>query len=240
MINEVFSKYQTVYWATIIEDGWKDLAYYSPEPVLTSIVKDRENDALHLKCPAVKDFFKNTFLVRSPVDVSFKFNSGFVSPVSKDHKLFKSFIYQQNEQRDSRQIYPSFQLTMNYLFYSKQPVRFEQLPALLSHNELTNNTKLIPGTFDISKWIRPISVGYEVTDEKRIITIKRGDPLFYFRLLPENGKTVKLERKMVDYNIKSMADACSKLKEGVRGLSLKENYEIASWRIKEFWRKHND
>ena len=57
-------------------------------------------------------------------------------------------------------------------------LELSQLPAYLHPNQFTRNSVIIPGTFNIGKWPRPLDVAFYLLDK---IEIKEGEPLYYIK-----------------------------------------------------------
>lgn len=223
-------KNDIVYWTIHYEYNEfhnKDLYYFEPEPAYKEIADGRSKTTQFFRCPAFKEYYKNTYLIKCPIDCSISFDDGTVS-MSPNNGLFD--VYQTNENDK----FSFYQLKINYIFYSKNDIEMEVLP-------LNFNTKpsigLIPGIFNISKWIRPVSFGFEVYDKKSTIEFKRGEPLYYVRFRTKSKLPVKMERKEFDANVLDISLSCSTLKHVFRNNSLQENYEMAKWKIQSFWKK---
>ena len=76
--------------------------------------------------------------------------------------------------------YPEIQLRLNYMFWTNEKdVWVEQIPhPLLSRHGF----ELVPGTFPISEWHRPLVVGLKVLDTCLKLMIKKDTTLYYFIL----------------------------------------------------------
>lgn len=219
-----------VYWSVFngsldVKMSWVNIALSDPEPAYKSLVSSRNKDVIYFKCPAVQDYFKNTFVVRSPVDITISIDNGCVRTHEYDQKFFDIFINSKTNNGIDR--YETIIFAIDYLFYSDEPCLVEQLPAFMEDSALQRSIRIIPGTFDISKWIRPLQCSFEVIDPSSPIVIKRGDPLFYVRLIPKDNSKVTLERVNVDSNLHQVVTSCLTLKSVITNNSLKQNYEMA-------------
>jgi len=226
----------TVYWTSFagknsdisMASQFQHGLFFEPEPVLKHIVSERNKDVRYLKCPAVKDYYKNTFVIRSPIDLSFEIKRNemdvrYCVTHNYDQEFFNNYVHERFNENPIPMISMEF---CSYIFYSEKSILAEQLhPALSMHSsEVSRKTSIISGTFDISKWVRPFTYSFEVVDYKSPITIKRGDPLYYVRFnVKEN---VKLQRVMFDKDIKDISDACLTVKNFVQNNSMENNYNI--------------
>lgn len=225
-----------VYWTTFagknsdtsIVNPFQHSLFFEPEPLLKHIVSERNKDVRYLKCPAVKDYYKNTFVIRSPIDLTFEIKRnemGIKYCVTHNYNqdFFNNFVHERFTENTVPMLSMEF---ASYIFYSDKSVLAEQThPSLSMHNsEVARKTSIICGTFDVSKWIRPFTYSFEVVDCKSPIEIKRGDPLYYVRF--NTKENVKLHRVMFDKDIKDVADACLSVKTFVENNSMEKNYSI--------------
>ena len=248
----MLNKKENVYWCPFLLNGdWHNVGYFEPEPVLKYIASQRNNDVEYLKCPAFQQYYANTFVIKSPVDLELKIeknSDGKKILVTKDfnQNFYNDHIFPRLAQNTA---FSMFSLEFSYIFYSKDSVTLEMLPANMEKTTFIKNTNLIPGEFDISKWIRPVSPAFEIVNDLEVLSISRGDPLFYVRF--KSDKKINLIRVEQDNIIESLEKACSRLKFFVPKNSLEENYKAAQsminlYKLKlfrkkcpfHFWTKH--
>jgi hypothetical protein len=206
---------------------WKNIGYFDPEPVLKDIILSREKQADYLVCPAYNAYFKNTFIIRSPIDIVVRYekNQDGTSTIKTDRHDQEFFEDMFNVRQGQNSSYPMLSLNSFYLFLSNESMILESIPAFFHSTTLLQNTRVIPGTFDIGKWWRPVDFSFEVLDETKPLVFKRGDPLFYVRLI--SNENIKLTRTEFSPEIKSAMYSCTGLKRFVPRASLEENYEAA-------------
>lgn len=203
-----------------------DLAHIEPVASFKEISEIRNRTSLFLKCPAVQDIFKNTYTIKSPFDLTLMVDeSGFVQLKDYDQEFFDAFILPRTFVGDK---FKSITIKYYIVFYSESDIVVEQLPAFMEENEFTKNTRLIPGKYNIGRWVRPIEIAFEVCSfsEKKEIKIKRGDALCYIRFLSD--EKLNLSRKEYDEDLDKVVTNCSSLKKYIHGNSLMENYNIAN------------
>jgi hypothetical protein len=112
------------------------------------------------------------------------------------------------------------------IFWSDESVMMELLPPVLEHSDLNQNIKIIPGTFNIGKWIRPLDFTFEIADTSKPLKIYREQPILTARFLPENGSSVKLVRKMYDEKLDKVFKSMVSAKQVVPHKNLNFLYEI--------------
>ena len=124
------------------------------------------------KCPVVNHKLNRTFIGTSPIDFSFL--------VDRKNKILHSdnnnLMYFDEEHLESTN--PVVQLRFpEFVFWTDSPnVWFEFNDHPLTSYK--NNIFCINGWFNLSNWIRNISLGVVVVNEKNPVIIKKGDPLF--------------------------------------------------------------
>ena len=132
------------------------------------------------QCYAHKWANLNRFFIRSYFDLHFSFilnkKSNECKIVLNDkftENLYKNEILKikPTDLVDSHK--PVFQILLSMVFYSKQTCFLE----VIHPENLNSNLKLIRGKFDISSWVRPISIALEVQNLNKDVIIKRNDIL---------------------------------------------------------------
>lgn len=207
---------------------WKQLAFYEPEPVIKAIIKERDKDVKYLKCPAFQDYYKNCFLIRSPVDLTLTIEQNgehkYIATKQYTQEFFDKNIF---SRLDTNSKYSMLSIQFYYTFISNESVILEQLAPSMHKTKTLNNINIIQGMYDISKWIRPVELAIEIIDDTKPIVIKRGDPLYYVRFVTDKNVTLT---RIVDFNkdINQVIKSCAAFKKFVPGNTLEKNYEIAA------------
>lgn len=125
------------------------------------------------QCPAIADFYKNKFIIKSPFDFSCEVER------KEDHLLVKT---QANEILRSNFFETSISndlqlIIFDYVFWSDEDVEMEVIPISI------DNLLPIAGMYNIKNWIRPIHPSYHIYSsvEKFNFNIKREDPYLYVK-----------------------------------------------------------
>jgi hypothetical protein len=202
----------------------EDIVLFEPEPAFKFFTQNR-NASGYLRCPAFSTMLKNTFVIRSPYDLTIF--------LDRNRKSVKIQGYDQNFFQKNIQLHEissptdpmMVALPPRYIFItdSKRPVNIVSLPMILQPNK----NGLIPGTFDITRWIRPIEYSIEVYDDTVPIEIKRGEPLFMVKFITEDDSSVTLEKDIMSPELADIIDRCISVKNTVKGQNLKSLYNMA-------------
>jgi hypothetical protein len=142
-----------------------------------------------MKCPAFSEQLKNTYVIRSPYDISFKFDKEKKKLLTS--KITPEFYGENISFRFSETDPIIVHMFPRYLFItdSKKPLQIIQMPLILQPSKIG----MVTGAFDISKWVRPIEFAFELYDEQPI-HIKRGDALFLVKFINSDNTPIHLEK----------------------------------------------
>ena len=207
-----------VYWSPIIMkpvftgEGMSHLRV--PEPTLASnILKgtfDENNRSSNfMKCPSFNKQQKNVYALKFGYTYGFEINKGNVKTEFYDQSFFNDTILL----RDPKNKILSLG-RMGYIFISETSLEIDLTGAYLDNNDFVNKTTVIPGSFDIGKWFRPLELGFiikndEITGLSGFFASNRkggkgGDDLYAFNFKNDPGlKTFSLGGKVV--NLKNKA-----------------------------------
>lgn len=212
---------------SINESQWKDIVYFEPQPLWPMILEERR-EADYTKCPAVSDYFNNIFVIRCPYDVT----------VAYDYDTDRYTTDRLGQDWYNQTFYPRFPviknnqlvgacvtMRINYLFVADQDVEIESMDVPVLSTTLTRNIKLIPGTMNIHRWVRPVDFTFEIQDLNQPLELKRGDPLFAVRF--KTSERVQLQHVDYSTDLQNVAEACLASKNYVPRKSLKYRYEMA-------------
>lgn len=166
-----------VYWASL-ENEW--LRAEEPKSIYKSFLKDTKNfDSFISMCPAVKDYTKNTFSLKSIYDYEFEIN--------KNLNDITSTLYDQTFFNDHVQI----RSIQNKLFSFSQKIVFftEEKSLIMSSgifpyfedNDVTKRCILIPGKLDIGKWFRVLDYSFFLKNDINIFKINENDIYQYIK-----------------------------------------------------------
>ena len=221
-----------VFW-TIPDYGSPELqiVFSEPESLFKHLQQTRKGTA-YLKCPAFQDYVKNVFIIKAPLDVEITINrkTGTLN-VTGIPEEYGKFIINRIDQFEPTNPYVMSAFPV-YIFYSNDNIMMESMPPFMETNDSIINTMMIPGVYNISKWIRTIDFSFEVKDDTQKIKIKRGDVLFYVKFRTDDESKVELERVAMTEELNSVEKSCSRLKLAIKNVPLKTLYSMAESFIK--------
>ena len=162
--------------------GFPSSAYISPlrieEPVpLTKHLNYKEFFGPSVsRCPAIVDDIKNTFVIKSPVDITIDISKSSFQVTNQDLAFAQAFL---GEPQGKFGIH---QLSLSYNFFAEKSLLITQLPAYYDSNSYIDNTHTITASFDIGRWYRPAGKpAFILKKDAKQVVIKQGDPLLYVR-----------------------------------------------------------
>jgi hypothetical protein len=206
----------------------KELVYFEPEPMWPALVAERRGSE-YIRCPAVSDYFDNTFVIRCPYDITFTYNQDTKTFASDrfDEDWYKRNFYQRVPPMVQNDQIKTWCLTIriNYVFVADQDVEIESQDVPLLHSAVTRNIRMVPGRMNIHRWVRPIDFSFEVVDLNQPIELKRGDPMFAIRF--RTDEKVRMKKLDYDTDMRRAVEACVGTKTWVPNKSLRYRYEMA-------------
>lgn len=204
-----------------------EVVFNEPEHFLKSFAKERTK-AAYMRCPAFLDFSKNVYVIRAPFDMDITIDrSKQYMTTNFSQEVYDAYCQNRGHEVLSENDPYLITLPPNYIFYADESVMMESIPAYLHKNTSIDNLRLIPGTYDIGQWFRPVDYTVEIVDDTKPIKIKRDDVLFYIRFVTKDGSKVELERFIIDDHMNRVMYGCVQVKHQVQTLTLETLYQKA-------------
>lgn len=219
---------KTVYYAPCVPPelyGNDFMLYQEPDSLYKDIIKDknRSNDYNnYLDCPAVIKSMQNTFIVRNPWTSTIKvdYHRGVFS---NEHGVEDSIAEHFSPKPNSR-TRPMFNVYHNYLFFCDDDLEITTTPAYMHTSEYQTKCMYIPGTFNISKWLRPVEGAFEMQMPFTELNLKHGDPMYYVKF--NTTEAVKLVRFDLTPELWNMSQGCVHHKKYEPAKSLSYLYKL--------------
>lgn len=210
----------TIYWACN-EDEW--LRAEEPNSVYKNFIKNIKDKNTQAEfCPAVKDYTKNTFSIKSLYDYSFEILKDTGQIVSKmhDQEFFNKHVTVRSN------IDKLFSFSQSYVFFTeKKSLKMSaSVFPYLEDNNITKTCIPVPGIFDIGKWFRVTEFGFYLRDNINEFKISQ-DEIYQYIKFQTNNKIIfkqfiineKIKKYLLDVNV-------SKNYRKIKNRSLQEYY----------------
>lgn len=172
----------------------------------------------HAKCPAWKEWHKNTWVVTQQFDLGIEYISEEKRlETNLSQAIFDEYFMLAPDWLDGK--YPEIQFKYAHTFWTEEKdVWIEQI----GHPEAFRlGLDVIPGTFPISVWTRPVGFGFKLMESDKKIWIPKGTPLYYFKLTSKRSDSLfSIEQKNLPLHI---------IHKQRQDLDLKEYQKNISW-----------
>jgi len=157
------------------------------------IFSNESSESIYRSCPAWAHKAKRTFVIKSPVDVTFNVNK---YGVITEPKEFEKFLELTKGWNSDSNVTLQWGELLLWLFWSdEKDVWIHSQPNL---STIKNNFYTVEAWFNISSWNRPISFAFNVIDRTKPVVIKRGDPLYSVSFYTKNlDRPIVLERREI-------------------------------------------
>lgn len=221
---------KTVYWAPVISgNDWpliSELKFFEPERLIKRIDPIEFFGPHTARCPAMVNELKNTFALKSPIDLHIDYGIDFRQPRcfnNYDSAFLNEIITQPNPHK-------IFQLSYaQILIFSEDELTMTQLHPYYEDTPFTNDVMGVSGTVDISSWIRPVQPGFKFKKDRHTLNICEGEAVAYYRFNTEETVTLKrFDAKGLYSDRTSIMQACLSFKDHKPdnfAYSLKASYE---------------
>ena len=148
--------------------------------------------------PIFKKQVKNSFVLKSPIDYNLSFDreKDSVSSNMYDQDFFNKVVHVRSG------IDAHCSLNIMYLFVSEESLSIQLTGAYFSDNDFVNKTMIIPGSFDIGKWCRPVECAFIAKKEFNEISINRGDDYSYIKF--DTDKDLNFKKFIFSDKMKKM------------------------------------
>lgn len=223
------------------DSDWYDLVGFPPEKLKMSD---------HVKgngrfCPALKEIFKNIYVIRSPFDLYLRHNfqqngESWIEVLPKSTlspDKFNDIFHVSSKEDLNHKDRPMIQMTIPILFLSDSDIQMDIIPPFLEYNEIPGI--IAGGSFNIHDWQRPINMMFEWHDTSKDLIIKRGDPILYLKFTNQRrDSSISLEIIEPTDKIKKMVNECTGAKAMTKGLSSTLMKEHGKRRPKRLIKSH--
>lgn len=219
-----------VYWAIFTEPNKfaeKALLSYPPVNLIEDLKDIYAKESGVFSCPAVFNKHKNTFVYRSPFDISVTTMGGQGFYSSYDNVSQRSPMYKNGF---------SFDIDCQIIFYSFDDLEMQTSPPYFHQTSYSYFGHSPSGQFNISKWFRPSSPNISCFSGSTFFKLNKGEPIMYYYFL--NNKKINLKQfvmteKLFDIALASVNHKKFSLRQDLE--SLYKKFENAKFKkiIKE-------
>lgn len=210
-------KTTTIYWAifsSINLQTRQNLLMKDIESLhknLASKINSKNNKSSYMACVSYHEYFKNTYVLKHPYTTEWQYHAN-------DNILF-------NLRLNDSAFIDSYLVDydLQWIFFSEDDVELETTPAFFHQKESDKYGHILAGSFNISKWFRPISLSWQLWENLQELKFKEDDAIAYLKFKTKNK--IKLVRFEMTPKLEEIANGCSDVKQVIPNLTLTELYE---------------
>lgn len=199
-------------WGSMESYTSMNLVYDDIYPLAKYYSELQQKNNLHdnfLKCPAHVNYTKNIYCLPQPFDIDVVIDNGKLIDIATTKASNLNHMYQMKAPSlvngDTINIYS------NWVFFSEKSVIVESMPSFMHNTGIQNSGFYVPGTFDISKWFRPLEGAIQLWPNTTSLKCKAGDPLFYVKF--NTDEKIKLTRFNLTEEIRDISKSCIHVKK---------------------------
>lgn len=208
--------------------GWSEVVQIELEKLDTW--KDSKKG--FMKCPAFVKYVDQTWVIKSLVDIELQWDH--VNKVLSSNLpglAHDAMVRVHWGDFDVHTDCPIVAINSAFLFLADEEVWVDFLPP---YNELDTAWRLMPGSFNIESWQRPVVPTFEMLENH--ITIKRGQPLAYIKFRSTNPQDMfQLVKQERTPELEHLVNSCVTVKSYQPNLS----WKVVSGAIKNKLRPAN-
>lgn len=200
----------TVYWspAQFIpeEESWNFL-YQEPQSVSKKFYDLLYNNSSSTKCPAARFFFRNTYSLNSTIENSFEFPYGLLYDVYEDPGMHydlpvDSAVKIGKSRENQMEGYVNLEYNHSWFFFCEEDLEIRYSAPYFPATSPIEGAMLASGSFNISRWFRPVNLEYYVPVDARSFHLKEDQPLAFVEF--DTDRPIEFKRFMLNNKIAKM------------------------------------
>jgi hypothetical protein len=201
------------------EENW-DILHEKPTTVFEYLKSKKNNnkDFNYLSCPATQDIQKRTFRLVNTMESHYKIKNNQIEGVSKN------YISANINREPSIKNQTMIALAMNWIFFTpEESLRMTMLPPISEKAGHLQYGAAVAGSFDIGKYLRQITVEYNLWENVDEFHLKKDEPYAY--VMFDTDRPIKLVRFVVSPKMKNYVDTMTLSTKWERKIPLIDRYE---------------
>jgi len=181
--------------------------------------KEIDNIGSMYSCRSFLQYTKNMYLMKNPFDINVRIEKSKVFNLgnrSLDNLYLNRVMQTTNGYNLNYQ--------PGYIFFSETPLEIEVLSPFMHKSNFCKNGYIVPGSYDISKWFRPINPALQLYDNSdKEIQSEKGDALMYINF--KTNDSVRLKRFEITQELENIMYATTEYKKYDSNRSLSYLYD---------------
>lgn len=178
----------TVYWS-VFDNDINLIHHMPPIPIRDKYRSINVNNESNFNlCPAYFLEANKIYNLLAPFDYILKFENNSVITDDYNQEVFNKFFVLDDYDLKL------FQLKIDYLFFTENPCIITVNPPYFTNSDISKNCNYIPASYDISCWLRNISVSGLLKTSSNIIKLKQGDEILSVKFDFNNSDKIQFKK----------------------------------------------
>jgi hypothetical protein len=182
-----------IYWAPLFNELDWNMMYPEPINLFNDMnqyrTKGTNKFGSFYMCPAVSDRMKRTFVFKNSLETEIDYDfTDLSNPIVQTVKGIKATTHKPSSMVDKGYI----ESALSYIFFAEESVLALMNVPTVHRPKYFNQGMLLSGSFDISRWFRPMSAEFQMWEQKGKLILEEDEPLFYLELITD--KKINLQR----------------------------------------------
>lgn len=208
----------TIYWSVDHRVNTSSLRIPEPENVYKRALANKDLDEIkYHRCPAVRDYMKNVFALKSPYEFEFEVtDEGIVSGYYDQDFFDRHVVVRSMKER----LFSFMQYTIFTAEQDDVEVSFES--PWFEDNQFTRDCIYLPGKMNIGKYYRQNDFGFHLRSDVNKFAVKMDDAYCYLRV--HTDQPVQFKRYYMTDKLLSFTEQVACIKENKPFLTSKLEY----------------
>lgn len=150
--------------------------------------RDIDSSLSFFSCRGFLGFMKNLYVQYNPFDIDVTVND--LRQVINNGNQDLSHLFISRDEQVSKEHNLNYDVA--YFFFCEESLEIEVFSPFLQHSEFVKNAYIVPGTFNIGKWFRPVNPAIQLmSHHSRRVVSPKGDPMMYIRFKTDRPVILK-------------------------------------------------
>jgi hypothetical protein len=184
-------------------------------------IENKEIDSIGsmYSCRSFLQYTKNMYLMKNPFNINVRIEKSKIFNFG-DRSLDNLYLNRVMQTTNGHNL----NYEPGYIFFSETPLEIEVLSPFMHKSNFCKNGYIVPGSYDISKWFRPVNPALQLYDNSdKEVQSDKGDPLMYINF--KTNENVRLKRFNITQEIENIMYATTAYKKYDSNRSLSYLYD---------------
>jgi hypothetical protein len=171
------------------------------------------------KCKSFLNATKNMYVYKNPIELDVNVKNNIL--INNNDQRLNSLYLLKKQNIDSKN---TLDYALSYLFFSEDDIEVEITSPYMHKTSFTNSGFIMPASFNIHKWFRPVHAVLQLFENKDNIILKKDEALMYINF--KTDKKINLQKFLLTEEIKQIMTNNLEYKQKDSGKSLSFLYNM--------------